>query len=295
MLHDSCEVFSDQLPIATRLDLTIADAEPPRPYRWKNANREVMEEKFNELTKKLELEREWLNSEVTGIVTYAVIQYIEAGVPRADITSWSKSGFTPACKEACGRVQRLRRMWQDRMRATAPDHAKLAARQRSGEALERKEKLIEWLLSKTHMNKVEESHGNMNKVWKLAKWTKSRGSSYRASDSYNYPPAVELAELTDREVGYAIRDVSAKNRLETTRLLTALLFTSRNLVFSNYNSPQTLPSLPGPLNTFRCIPSDQSRYLSGNQARAGFNSYEPITPLDTISKAHEPVLTNRIS
>lgn len=92
---------------------------------------------------------------------------------RADITQKVKPEFAKECKEPCAETQKRRRLFQQAL--AAPEHLVKAAKTRREQVGRRKNKIIAGPLTCTHRNKVEETHGNINKVWKLAKWTKNRG------------------------------------------------------------------------------------------------------------------------
>ena len=237
--------------MTTTLNIAIADAEPRRPYKWKNANHDKITERFRELTQDLQWEEHPPSSpeaidEATDKLVFAIDQAIAAGVPRADITQRSKSGFDEECKKAVQETQRRRRLLQQIQAANALPHLIEGARQRYRKASSIKKKLIKRTLRQTHRDKVGEAHGDMGKVFKLSKWTRNRGNPYKAYtptlvdqdknmvtdkaakaallakrflpkppeadladiEGYTHPEPVEFEELTTHEIQRAINDVS---------------------------------------------------------------------------------------
>ena len=176
---------SDHYPVTTTLNIAIADAEPRRPYKWKNANHDRITEKFRESTQDLQWEEHSPSSpgaidEATNKLVHAIDQPIAASVPRADIAQISKPGFDEKCKKAVQETQRRRRLLQQTQAANAPPRFIEEARQRYRKASSIKKKLIKRTLRQAHRDKVGEAHVDMGKVFKLSKSTRSRGNPYKA-------------------------------------------------------------------------------------------------------------------
>lgn len=181
---------SDHRPILTILNIDIPEVEPRTILKW--AAFDLL--KFNQTLLKLlpsqnniiDLTDRGLTELALGRITTALQGAIGASVPTARISKWSKPGFTDEIKTIIQRVKSLRRRWQGTQMAEDWENYRIARN--------RKGKEIAKCLTQTHRDCVERASEDPQGIWKLARWTKNRGTTRQ-----NYTPPLDKGDGSKEE------------------------------------------------------------------------------------------------
>jgi hypothetical protein len=167
---DELDHDSDHWPIHTILDLQPEQAPERPPIKlW---NRTPITEFCQSLQSKLpKLKSRLTNEEVSQLmlqVVEALATTIEDIVPTTKPTTWHTPGFTAECKAKCNEVRKFRKAWQQ-TRAEKDWETYRVARNEKG-------KLITKALQEAHRERVNRAADEGPKgLWKLAKWARSKG------------------------------------------------------------------------------------------------------------------------
>ena len=195
-VRKNVEQNSDHYPISTKLDLNVIEVFKKGPLCWNKMNLNELKEAFEIKFKKLSLnlnsnrlaDKNEIDKTIKGIIT-AIDHAVKTAVSRITIIRQSKSKWTDECKQTCAEIQRRRRLYQQILNISTPPHLKKTIKQRWQKVDHKKKKLIAKILRNIHKKKIKEFNDNMNKVWKLIKWVKNRGNSYKA-----YTPTLTNAQ-----------------------------------------------------------------------------------------------------
>lgn len=234
MDHDS-----DHIPVETRIDLRTADASPTLRKNWEKLDSRIFDAV---LTNNLPSLEECQSHDIKQIISQMVEtlnKAIAESVPTSQPCERSLPHFTPECKEACQKTNRLRRRWQQ----SQDEEDYRLYRQ----ACNHKKWIIGKSLTECHRKKVEQASQDPKGLWKLNKWTKTRGNPLSAitptlvkpdttaveepsdkanlfkevffpkppdadlqdMEGYEYPPDIlPFPDFTEREIQKAIKNLS---------------------------------------------------------------------------------------
>ncbi|KAH6044453.1 hypothetical protein HBI67_247390 [Parastagonospora nodorum] len=160
---------SDHLPISTTLDMTTQQLERASRRNYKRLD-------IKKYTKALKdtlppprrpETKVALNNYVQEIVT-AIKQAIEKGIPEVIVVPQSREGWNDKCKEVLAEAKRLKRLHSQ--------HSTQESWEAYRTARNRKARTIRKALTKIHRERVEEAAESPEKLWRLAKWAKTRGN-----------------------------------------------------------------------------------------------------------------------
>ncbi|OHE90236.1 zinc knuckle [Colletotrichum orchidophilum] len=166
-IDDNANHDSDHLPIATSLDLTVAQLQQEETRDWKSLDAtiftKVVKRKLPPLRRprtKAALDR--YISEIIEALTTA----INEGVPTKARSPRSRPGWNKECAEVLAETKRLRRRYN--MEPTEQSWQEyLASRNKKG-------KIVRKALQKTHREAVEAAAESPESLWRIAKWARTR-------------------------------------------------------------------------------------------------------------------------
>lgn len=249
---------------------------------------------------------------------------IEASTPWSNPSPRSIPGFDQECKEICTEVQRLRRRWQ----TTRLDDYKAYR-----EARNSKGRHIRKNLRNTHRQRVEEASASKSGLWKLVKWAKNRHSitpactpelnkpdgglarqaeekaetlrqsffpsPHRADisdiDGYEYPTAIRCPEITPREIENAVRRAAPNKAPGTDNIPNGILHQTIGILL-----PHLLKLFNACLQEgyFPAHFKESITIVLRKQGKDDYTqpkSYRPIALLNTLGKALEAIMANRLT
>jgi ribonuclease HI len=320
---------SDHLPIATAITWDWQPATPIRKRVWTKTNRTQLRQTVkDQLPLKLSAsefeDKGHIDIHVDSIIN-ALHAGIDASTPWSNPSPRSIAGFGPECKDICRGVQQLRRRWQ-RTRFEDDYEAYRQARNNKG-------RLIQKTLRNTHRQRVEEASSSKSGLWKLVKWAKNRhvvsptctptlvgpggriarqakekAETLRQSffppplradlsdiNGFAYPEPIECPEITTSEIEKAIRRAAPNKTPGTDDIPNGILHQTLDLI---------LPNLCGLFNAclqqgycpvhFRQSVTVVLRKLDKDDYTQP-KSYRPIALLNTLGKALEAVVANRLT
>ncbi|KAK8096431.1 zinc knuckle [Apiospora kogelbergensis] len=298
---------SDHLPIRTVLQLQPPPA-PPRPPRKLFRNTPVKEflTKLAIRLPKMPSGR-LTNDDVLrtlGQVTEALSDTIEDTVPTADSKTRFTSGFSAECKAICTRTNKLRRTWQ-RTRTSKDWEAYRKSRNEKGAVVQKAIK-ESWQM---HVTKAC-SEGTGKALWDLVKGTKSQGQGVAKQ---NVTPTIDGQDTFDEKA-----DAFKKGFFPTPSGIPQAprdkLSFSTEIPCPPFTKDEVKRSLTRPSHTRH---PDPQGYLTTSSASRGIcpskdsitlvlkkpqkpdyslsKAYRPIALLDTIPKALESAVAERVS
>ncbi|KEY73405.1 hypothetical protein S7711_10320, partial [Stachybotrys chartarum IBT 7711] len=194
MSHDS-----DHLPIATCMDTRVVHRQTRPRRNWKAMDKKAF---TSELEKRLPPRRRprtktALDNYVEEIVS-ALTQAINISVPTSTPCSKAKAGWNEECSKMLAETKRLRRIYS----ATHTEEAWEAYRV----ARNKKEKTIKKALRKMHRDTIETAAESPEKLWRVAKWARSRESQVSELTPVIKDPATAQEATTPREKAKLFRD-----------------------------------------------------------------------------------------
>ncbi|QKX57721.1 uncharacterized protein TRUGW13939_04840 [Talaromyces rugulosus] len=320
---------SDHLPIATAIDWSWKPAAQPKKRMWANTNlpllRQTVRDGLPEVPNATELRgKDSIDKYVRSIIN-ALTTGIDASTPWSNPSPRSISGFDQECKEMCSSVQQLRRRWQ-RTRLEDDYEAYRQARNRKGRHIRK-------TLRNTHRQRVEEASASESGLWKLVKWAKNRhvvasactptlvkpdgelahqpeekAETLRQTffppppqadlsdiDGYEYPRPIECPQITPSEIERAVRRAAPNKSPGADDITNGILHQTLDII---------LPSLHRLFNA--CL---QQGYCPihfkeaitvvlrkpGKDDYTQPKSYRPIALLNTLGKALEAIIANRLT
>jgi ribonuclease HI len=320
---------SDHLPIATSIDWRWQPATLTKKRMWTKTDltllRQAVQNKLPKMPDALTLSDEGGINEYVQSIVNALVAGIDASTPWSNPSSCSIPGFDKECKAICTEVQQLRRRWQ-RTRHEEDYEAYRQARNRKGRHIQK-------TLRNTHRQKVEEASASESGLWKLVKWAKNRHTTASACtptlvksdgglahepeekaeilrqtffppplmadlsdiDGYEYPQAIECPEITSSEIERAIRRAAPNKAPGTDDIPNVILHQTLDIL---------LPHLEKLFNT--CLrqqycPVHFKEAITVVLRKPGKDdytqpkSYRPIALLNTLGKALEAIIANRLT
>ena len=320
---------SDHLPIAIAIDWSWQPTTPSRRRLWAKTKlsvlRQAVEDGLPGVPDAMELRN---NDSIDGCV-HSIIVALNAGIDAS--TPWSNPsprsvpGFSQECKDTCAEAQRLRRRWQQ----TRLDDDYEAYR----EARNRKGRHIRKTLRSTYRQRVEEASTSTSGLWKLVKWAKNRhtltmtctpalvkpdgelaqhpedkAETLRQSffpspleadlsdiNGYEYPQSTECPEITPPEIEKAMRGAAPNKAPGTDDITNGILHQTLDIL---------LPTLHKLFNA--CLqqgycPAHFKETITVVLRKQGKDdytqpkSYRPIALLNTLGKALEAIVANRLT
>jgi len=328
-IDSSLDYDSDHLPIAVAIDWRWQPATPTRKRMWAKTKIPVLRQTVEERLSRLNDGTELRNSESIDRFASSIVEALDAGVEAS--TPWSNpsprsvAGFNQECKDMCREVQQLRRQWQ-RTRRDDDYEAYQQARNRKGRHIQK-------TLRKTHRQRVEEASASPSGLWRLVKWAKNRHDASPACtpalaklegglahepeekaevlrqsffppplqadlsdlEGYEYPPPIECPDVAVSEIENAIRRASPNKAPGTDGITNRVLHQTLDIL---------LPSLHRLFNA--CLrqsycPAHFREAVTVVLRKPGKDdytqpkAYRPIALLNTLGKALEAVIANRLA
>ncbi|CRG90417.1 putative RNA-directed DNA polymerase from transposon BS [Talaromyces islandicus] len=319
---------SDHLPIATSIDWNWQPATPCKKRMWSKTNLLILRHTVRDEIARI-ADSELRSKENIDGYTRSIIQSLTAAIDAS--TPWSNPsprsipGFDQECKDRCREVQQLRRRWQ-RTRQDEDYEAYQQARNKKGRHIRK-------TLRNAHRHKVEEASASESGLWKLVKWAKNRHTvastctptlvkpdgelahqpeekaetlrqtffppPLRADlsdiDGYEYPPPIECPEITPSEIERAVRRAAPNKAPGTDDITNSILHKTLDIL---------LPSLHRLFNA--CLqqgycPTHFKEAITVVLRKPGKDdytqpkSYRPIALLNTLGKALESIVANRLT
>jgi endonuclease/exonuclease/phosphatase family metal-dependent hydrolase len=328
-IDDRLDCDSDHLPIRVVIEWNWQDTPPERKRMWAKTDLPILlqtvSDRLLQTTSAVELEDETSIDEYTQSIATALNAGIEASTPWSNPSPRSIPAFDQECKDICTEVQRLRRKWQ-RTRMDDDYEAYREARNRKGRHLQRN-------LRNTHRQRIEEASTSKSGLWKLVKWAKNRHTPTSACtpelvkpdgtlaqqpeekaetlrqsffppphqadisdiNGFQYPPAIECPDITPQEIERAVRGAAPNKAPGTDGIPNAILHQTIGIL---------LPYLHKLFNA--CLqrgyyPAHFKESITVVLRKPGKDdytqpkSYRPIALLNTLGKAFEAILANRLS
>ena len=320
---------SDHLPIAVVIDWSWQPATPSRKRLWAKTNLQLLQQTVKDRLPPVPDTTELHDKNRIDEYVQSIISALDAGIdvstPWSDPSPRSIPGFDQDCKDICTEVQQLRRRWQ-RTRLDDDYEAYREARNRKG-------RYIQKALRKTHRQRVEEASASRSGLWKLVKWAKNRHTiesactpallkpdgelAHQAEEKaetlrqsffpppleadlsdingYEYPPSIECPEITPPEIEKAVRRAAPNKAPGTDGISNGILHQTLDIL---------LPSLHKLFNA--CLqqgycPVHFKETITVVLRKPGKDdytlpkSYRPIALLNTLGKALEAIVANRIT
>ena len=315
---------SDHLPVVTKIMTEVEDSKPPERQQWQRTNGTIL---TNELKKALpRLDPLTSEAEIdnrTSDLVRAITKAVEASTPMAKPSKKSTLGFTQECKDAQMTARRLRRKYQ-RTRLQSDWEAYRQARNHKG-------RLIKKTLRDAYRTRVQEETATQGGLWKLARWARNRGPrqpftpplqngeelefDHRAKAEifratfFPPPPEVDLADIrnftyteqltfpriTEQEIQRAVRRMPSKKAPGTddipSHILQRLLPHLTPHLVQLYNASMDLQYCPKHFKQSKTVVLPKP----GKKDLTIAKSYRPISLLNTLGKALESILAQRIA
>ncbi|KAJ9137654.1 Endonuclease/exonuclease/phosphatase [Pleurostoma richardsiae] len=320
---------SDHLPLELTIDWRWQPATPTRKRLWAKTNpavlRQTLQDRLLAAGDGTELTDHSSIDHLVSAIVEAIQVAIGASTPWSNPSPRSIAGFDQECKDLCSEVQRLRRRWQ----RTRQDDDYEAYRQ----ARNKKGRHIQKVLRNTHRQRVEEASESPSGLWKLVKWAKNRHNETPAGtpalvrpdgglaqqpeekadvlrqsffppphqadlsdlEGHEYPTPVECPDITEAEIEKAVRRASPNKAPGTDGIPNAILHQTLDIL---------LPSLHILFNAcFRLgyCPAHFKEAVTVVLRKPGKDdytqpkSYRPIALLNTLGKALEAIVANRLA
>jgi ribonuclease HI len=320
---------SDHLPIAVVIDWNWQTATPPRKRLWAKTNQPLLHQTVsNQLPQgpsATELQdKESIDEYVRSIIN-ALNAGIEASTPWSHPSPHSIPGFNQECKDICAEVQQLRRRWQ-RTRLEDDYETYREARNRKGRHIQK-------TLRNTHRQRVEEASASEGGLWKLVKWAKNRHTIASAStpalmkpdgelahqaeekaetlrqsffppplkadlsdiDGYEYPQPTECPEITPQEIVKAVRRAAPNKAPGTDDITNGILHQTLDIILpclhKLFNACLQLGYCPAHFKETITV----ALRKPGKDDYTQPKSYRPIALLNTLGKALEAIIANRLT
>jgi ribonuclease HI len=320
---------SDHLPIATAIDWSWQPATRSKKRLWTKTNLPLLRQTAKNRLRLVPDLTELGDNESIDEYVQSIIEALNTGIDAA--TPWSNPsprsipGFDQECKDICAEVQQLRRRWQ-RTRLEEDYEAYRAARNRKGRHIQK-------VLRSAHRHRVEEASASDSGLWKLVKWAKNRhttastctpaltkpdgGLACQAEEKaetlrqsffprprqadlsdingYEYPQPIECPEITMPEIEKAVRRAAPNKAPGTDNIPNGILHQTLDIL---------LPHLHKLFNA--CLqqgycPKHFKEAITVVLRKPGKDdytqpkSYRPIALLNTLGKALEAVVANRLT
>jgi ribonuclease HI len=182
---------SDHLPISTEIHMTIKQAQQTGKRNYKRINEENYVKALKEALPPLRrpTTKTAIDNYVQEIVR-AIKGAAEKTTPQTNVTPQSREGWTDECKKVLMETKRLRRL-HSQYGTEETWEAYRAARNH-------KTRTIRKALTKMHRHRVEEAAESPEKIWRLAKWARTRGiEAPRITPAIRHPTT--LHEITEPE------------------------------------------------------------------------------------------------
>ncbi|KAF3352307.1 hypothetical protein VdG1_09169 [Verticillium dahliae VDG1] len=319
---------SDHLPIALALDWRWKQATPTRKRLWAKTDpvalRQTVKDHLEDTNVRTLSDEKSIDDDVSSIIS-ALIAGIELSTPWSNPSPRSIAGFDQECKDICSEVQQLRRRWQ-RTRQEDDYEAYRQARNKKGRHIQK-------LLRNTHRQRIEEASASQSGLWNLVKWAKNRGNTTPACtpplikpngelahepqekaqllrqvlfppparadlsdiEGYQYPPAIECPDITGPEIEKAIRGASPNKAPGGDGITNGILQQVLDIILPRlqtlFNACLRLGYCPA---HFRDAITVVLR-KPGKDDYAQPKAYRPIALLNTLGKALEAVMANRLA
>lgn len=184
---------SDHLPISTVLDLTVQRLHntPRKNYRRlrENVYTKTLKQALPPLRRPAT--KAALDAYVHEMVE-AIKEAIDKAVPQTRLTPQSREGWTDECKEALAEAKRLKRAYSQHPTGESWEAYRTARNHKA--------RVIRKALTKMHRQRVEEAAESPEKLWRLAKWARTRGNEVpRVTPAIQHPTTQqEVTEPSDK-------------------------------------------------------------------------------------------------
>nr|XP_036581842.1 zinc knuckle [Colletotrichum truncatum]KAF6790285.1 zinc knuckle [Colletotrichum truncatum] len=166
-IEDEVNHDSDHLPIATSLDLTIAQLQPEERRNWKALDERVFIRAIKRELPPLRRPRtkSALDKYVQDI-TEALSIATEEAVPKKILSPKSRAGWSEECEEVLAETKRLRRrFYAEHTEQNWEEY--IIARNKKGRTIRK-------ALQKAHREAVETAAESPESLWRIAKWARTR-------------------------------------------------------------------------------------------------------------------------
>jgi ribonuclease HI len=320
---------SDHLPIAIAIDWSWQPATPSKKRLWTKTNlpllRQTVKNQIRPVPDVAELRDNESIDEYTQSIIEALNTGIDASTPWSNPSPRSISGFDQECKDICAEVQQLRRRWQ-RTRLEEDYETYREARNKKGRHIQK-------ILRNTHRHRVEEASASESGLWNLVKWAKNRhtaastctpalmkpdgelacqaeekAETLRQSffprplqadlsdiNGYEYPQPIECPEITMPEIEKAVRRAAPNKAPGTDNITNGILHQTLDILL-----PHLYKLFNACLQQGYC-PKHFKEAITVVLRKPGKDdytqpkSYRPIALLNTLGKALEAVVANRLT
>jgi hypothetical protein len=320
---------SDHLPIAVVINWDWQPATPVRRQVWAKTNLPLLRQTVNgrlpQVPYTTELGDKESIDEYVRLIINALNAGIDASTPWSNPSPHSIPGFSQDCKEICAEVQQLRRRWQ-RTRLEDDYEAYREARNRKGRHIQK-------TLRNTHRQRVEEASASDSGLWKLVKWAKNRHTiaptctptlmkpdgelAHQAEEKaetlrqsffppplranlsdineYEYPQPIKCPEITPQEIVKAVRRAAPNKAPSTDDITNGILHQTLDILLPSlhklFNACLQLGYCPAHFKETITV----ALRKPGKDDYSQPTSYRPIALLNTLGKALEAIIANRLT
>jgi ribonuclease HI len=324
-LDEELDHDSDHLPVSTVIGMTTFAYDRPNRRIWHQLDEKLLHQTLAQSLPASRIPTDTQDlDKLTEEVVKAVMQSIEQAVPASKACARSIPGWTPAIKEAQMVACRLRRQYQW-LRTAEAWEAYRKARNEKG-------RLIKKALRKAHRTRIQEATASTTGLWKLARWAKNRelrqaqtpplktADGELATDpqqkahalqqaffpkppeadlsdlhGYKYLAPIEFPPITEQEIARAIKRAAPRKAPGTDGIPSLIL---------QRVAPELVPILHVIYNACLNLGHYPTHFKSsitvvlrkpGKDDYTMAKSYRPVALLNTIGKAFDSVIAQRIS
>ena len=334
MAREDLNHDSDHLFIETILDISISIAPSAEKFCWDRTDTTKLNGTLNQKLSDIPAAKSISSLDLFIIqVSEAIYAAIIDSTPKSLTGARATSGFNDQCKDVRSHANQARRKLQKALRAgdqeAIPELLKKKRR-----AMKRKKKLIRGALRKTHRDNLEETTGDAQKTWRLAKWARNRSILFKPStpffkkrdgitaltkrnkvqclieeffpppaatvlndlaDDIDYPESVDLPRISEREIQQAIENTASNKALGNDNIPNVILKRALQRILSALSWIYNTSLKLGYCPThFRNSITVFLRKIDKSDYVI-LKSFRPIALLNTIGKVMESIIATRLS
>ena len=334
MTREDLDHDSDHLSIETILDISINTAPPAEKFCWDRTNTIKLNGIFNQKLSDIPAAKSIPSLDLFTIqVSEAIYAVIIDSTPKSLTGARATSGFNDQCKNARSHANQARKKLQKTLRAgdqeAIPELLKKKRR-----AMKRKKELIRGALRKTHRDNLEETTGDAQKTWRLAKWTRNRGISFKPNtpffkkrdgttalikrdktqclieeffppptaavlddlaDDIDYPESVDLPRISEREIQQVIENTAPNKAPGNDNISNVILKRALQRILPVFSWIYNTSLELGYCPThFRDSITVSLRKIDKSDYAIP-KSFRPIALLNTIGKVMKSIIATRLS
>ena len=174
---------SDHYPVTLDIDISIADGAQEAIYNLGQINKAIFINELNKLPPRLPdigIANEPTLNLVSGLIRDNINQALIASTPKRDPKAPRVPGFNQEYKDAIATTQKRRRLYQKLRARLSPDSKRLdKARKRWKDAVKQGKSAVASVLREEHRERLQQSIGDIRKVWRVATWAKNRDTPFK--------------------------------------------------------------------------------------------------------------------